>query len=85
MAMFMDRACRVGGSDHRVREVTRDELDTPEAVARFGPTLIGLAKQPFPVPFFDNSLTVQRLGYDPIALDEGLARTIPWLQEHDLL
>ena len=85
MAMFMDRACRVGGIDHRVREVTREELDTPDAVARFGPTLIGLAKQPFPVPFFDNSLTVKRLGYDPIGLDDGLARTIPWLREHDLL
>jgi dihydroflavonol-4-reductase len=85
MAMFMDRSCRVAGVDHHVHEVTGAELDTPEALARFGPTLLALGKQPFPKPFFENRQTVERLGYDPIALDEGLATTIAWLREHDLL
>jgi nucleoside-diphosphate-sugar epimerase len=65
--------------------VTGAELDTPQSLERFGPTLIALAKQPFPVPFFENRQTVERLGYDPISLDEGLARTIAWLKEHDLV
>jgi nucleoside-diphosphate-sugar epimerase len=85
MAMFMDRSCRVGGIDHHVREVGGAELDTPEALERFGPTLIALGKQPFPEPFFENRQTVERLGYDPLGLDQGLARTIAWLREHALV
>ena len=36
-------------------------------------------------PFFVNDQTVERLGYEPLTLREGLERTIPWMREHDLL
>jgi dihydroflavonol-4-reductase len=85
MAMFMDRSCRVGGVDHHVHEVSGAALDEPENLARFGPTLTALGKQWFPTPFFENRQTVERLGYAPISLDDGLARTIAWLREHDLV
>ena len=32
-----------------------------------------------------NDQTVERLGYEPLTLHEGLERTIPWMREHDLL
>jgi hypothetical protein len=32
-----------------------------------------------------NDQTVERLAYEPLSLTDGLARTIPWMREHDLL
>jgi dihydroflavonol-4-reductase len=84
MALFMDRACAVGGVDHHVRDLTDAELDDPEVAARLGPTLVALARQRFPEPFFDNRQTVQRLGYQPLALDDALGRTIDWLRREGL-
>jgi len=41
-----------------------------------------LAHQKFPEPFFVNDLTVERLGYDPVAMDPALEQTIAWLRIH---
>jgi len=82
---FCNAACEVAGSPNRVTEVAVAELDDPEVAARFGPSLVALARKRFPTPFFVNDQTVERLGYQPLSLADGLARTVPWLREHRLL
>jgi nucleoside-diphosphate-sugar epimerase len=85
MVAFCNLACEVAGSPNRVQEVTTDQLDDPDVQARFGPSLIALAKRKYPTPWFRNEQTVERLGYEPLSLEEGLRRTIPWLREKKLL
>jgi hypothetical protein len=82
---FCNAALEIAGSPNRVSEVAVAELDDPDVAARFGPSLVALARKRFPSPFFVNDQTVERLGYDPLSLADGLARTIPWMREHDLL
>jgi dihydroflavonol-4-reductase len=82
---FCNSALEVAGSPNRVTEVAVAELDDPDVAARFGPSLVALARKRFPSPFFVNDQTVERLAYEPLSLAEGLARTIPWMREHDLL
>jgi nucleoside-diphosphate-sugar epimerase len=82
---FCNAALEIAGSDKRVTEVSVAELDDPEVAARFGPSLVALARKHFPSPFFVNDQTVERLGYEPLSLHDGLARTIPWMREQGLL
>jgi len=82
---FCNAACEVAGSPNRVAEVAVAELEDPDVAARFGPSLVALARKRFPTPFFVNEQTVERLGYQPLSLHAGLGRTIPWLRDHDLL
>jgi len=82
---FCNLALEVAGSDRRVTEVGVAELDDPEVAARFGPSLVALARKQFPSPFFVNDQTVERLGYEPLTLREGFERTIPWMREQGLL
>ncbi|HEX4530675.1 MAG TPA: NAD-dependent epimerase/dehydratase family protein [Acidimicrobiia bacterium] len=82
---FCNVALEIAGSPQRVTEVAVEELDDPEVAARFGPSLVALARKRFPTPFFVNDQTVERLGYAPRTLHEGLERTIPWMREHGLL
>jgi dihydroflavonol-4-reductase len=82
---FCNAACEVAGVPNRVTEVAVAELDDPEVAARFGPSLVALARKRFPSPFFVNDQTVERLGYEPCSLHDGLARTIPWLRDRGLL
>jgi dihydroflavonol-4-reductase len=82
---FCNAALEVAGSPKRVAEVAVQELDDPEVAARFGPSLVALARKHFPTPFFVNDQTVERLGYAPRTLHQGLERTIPWMREHGLL
>jgi nucleoside-diphosphate-sugar epimerase len=82
---FCNAALEVAGSDKRVTEVAVSALDDPDVAARFGPSLVALARKQFPSPFFVNDQTVERLGYEPLTLHEGLARTIPWMRDHGLL
>jgi hypothetical protein len=44
IAAFVNRALALAGREHRVGEVTLDELDDPEVLARFGPTLVRRAR-----------------------------------------
>ena len=82
---FCNLALEVAGSDRRVTEVAVAELDDPDVAARFGPSLVALARKQFPSPFFVNDQTVERLGYQPLTLREGFERTIPWMRDHGLL
>jgi nucleoside-diphosphate-sugar epimerase len=82
---FCNAALEVAGSDRRVTEVAVAELDDPGVAARFGPSLVALARKQFPSPFFVNDQTVERLAYEPLTLHEGLERTIPWMRAHGLL
>ena len=82
---FCNTALEIAGSPNRVTEVAVEELDDPEVAARFGPSLVALARKRFPSPFFANDQTVERLGYQPLSLRDALARTIPWMRAHDLL
>ena len=68
-----------------MKAVTAESLKDPEVAARFGPSLIALADKKFPEPFFTNQLTVDRLGYAPIGLDEALRLSVAWLREHDFV
>jgi dihydroflavonol-4-reductase len=82
---FCNAALEIAGSPNRVAEVAVQELDDPEVAARFGPSLVALARKHFPTPFFVNDQTVERLGYAPRTLHQGLERTIPWMRDHGLL
>jgi dihydroflavonol-4-reductase len=78
-AAFLNVACEVAGVSHRIAEVVLDPSD-PEAVDRYGATLVDLAQRRFPVPWFDNTLTRQTLGYTPRSLREAMAETVEWLR-----
>jgi nucleoside-diphosphate-sugar epimerase len=80
-AAWLNVALEVAGVDHRVAEVTIEPGD-PAAVARYGETLVDLARRRFPVPWFDNSRTRAELGYEPRPLREAMELTIPWLREN---
>jgi nucleoside-diphosphate-sugar epimerase len=78
-----NRACEVAGVEHRVEDL--DHRTAPEEIVdAFGPTLYAIAeaaaKEVRP-PRTDENPTHNRLGYDPMSLDEGLGRLIPWLRE----
>ena len=45
---FCNAALEIAGSDRRVTEVAVAELDDPDVAARFGPSLVALARKHFP-------------------------------------
>ncbi len=73
-----NRICELAGVDHRVVDV--EPTDDPALVEVFGPTLIAIAKKATanPEPRPTTSKTRQRLGYDPVSLDDGLKITAQW-------
>jgi dihydroflavonol-4-reductase len=78
-----NRACAIAGVEHRVEDV--DYRSDPEALtAAFGPTLMAIAEAAVNTertPRSAANLTAERLGYDPMSLDEGLELLIGWLRE----
>lgn len=83
MAEFLNRGCAMAGVTHRVVDLTAAMLDaSPELRAQVGPSMVALAHQKFPVPYFDNRRTRERLGYAPKGLDAALAETVDWLRRH---
>jgi dihydroflavonol-4-reductase len=78
-AAFLNVACESAEVAHRVAEVTIDPND-PAAAERYGDTLVELAQRQFPVPWFDNSYTRERLGYDPVPLRDAMDETVGWLR-----
>lgn len=83
MGEFLNRGCAIAGVDHRVLDLTAEMLDaSPELRAQVGPSMVALAHQKFPVPFFDNRRTVERLGFAPKRLDDALVETVAWLRKH---
>jgi dihydroflavonol-4-reductase len=85
MPFFCNRAAEIAGVSHRVSDISRDRLDDPAMLERFGPSLIALGKRQFPEPWFVADMTCERLDYHPVSLDDGLRRTIPWLAQHGFL
>jgi nucleoside-diphosphate-sugar epimerase len=59
--------------------------DDPALAEVFGPTLVAIAEKAATerpvIRRLVDSKTYQRLGYDPISLDQGLASTLDWLRE----
>ena len=83
MAEFLNRGCERAGIAHRVRDLTAAVLDaSPELQKQVGPSMVALAHQKFPVPYFDNTRTRERLGYAPKGLDAALGETVEWLRKH---
>lgn len=77
------RICELAGIDHKVADI--EPSDDPELAKVFGATLVAIAakaaeESPVRRPLAA-SKTYQRLGYDPIGLDEGLVATAAWLRE----
>lgn len=81
-ATFLNVACEVAGVDHRIAELKVDPSN-PEHLKRFGETLVDLSQRQYPVPWFDNSITRQELGYAPRSLGDGMEPTIDWLRAND--
>jgi dihydroflavonol-4-reductase len=81
VAEFADLGCRLAGIDRHVEEISGTDLDLPKTLERFGPTLVALAKKKYAVPLFDNTLTVQKFGYKPRRLEDGVTTTVQWLVE----
>lgn len=77
-----NRACAVAGIDHHVEDV--DHRSDPEGLAEeFGPTLMAIAAAAAKGERLSRpavSRTGERLGYDPMGLDEGLERLVVWLR-----
>lgn len=81
MAEFLNRGCALAGVRHRVVDITGAMLDADaELRAQVGPSMVALAHQKFPEPYFENSLTRQRLGFEPRRLDGALAETVEWIR-----
>jgi dihydroflavonol-4-reductase len=80
-AAWLNVACEVAGSTHRVAEAHVDPSD-PEHLARYGATLLELSQRQFPTPWFDNARTRADLDYHPRSLRTAMEQTIPWLREH---
>jgi dihydroflavonol-4-reductase len=78
-----NRACAIAGVEHRVEDV--DYRSDPEALtAAFGPTLMAIAEAAANTertPRSATNLTAERLGYDPMSLDDGLELLVGWLRE----
>ncbi len=83
IAAFVNRALALAGRDHRVGEVSQEDLDDPEVLARFGPTLVARARLRFADPFFDDTETRRILGVDPLPLDDAIRQTLDWIWAHD--
>jgi dihydroflavonol-4-reductase len=84
-AGFVNRACELAGVDNRVDEFPADQIDEPETLEKFGPTLVAFARARFADPFFDNRITRQEIGYQPLSVDEGLQRTVDWMRDSQLI
>jgi dihydroflavonol-4-reductase len=81
VATVMNRACEIAGVAHRIGEYSKQELDSPELLEIFGPTIPLLAKRTYPEPFSSSAKTQAALGYVPTELGDGINTMITWLRE----
>jgi dihydroflavonol-4-reductase len=81
-ATFLNEACEVAGVNHRIADVIIDPVD-PEALGRYGATLVDLAQRVFPKPWYDNAVTRESLSYAPRSLHEAMMTTVEWLRAND--
>jgi dihydroflavonol-4-reductase len=82
IAEACNQVCSLAGIEHHVVDV--DPSDDPAVAEVFGPTLVAIAlKAANDSPArraLTETKTWKRLGYEPISLEDGLARTISWLR-----
>lgn len=83
-ATFLTMACEAGNVSHRVRSMTKDDLQRPEVLERWGPAILRTAL-PAPDPLFINQQTVERLGHDPGPLTRVVNDTVEWMVAHRLV
>jgi dihydroflavonol-4-reductase len=83
IAHTCNRIIELAGLDYHVVDV--EPSDDPELAEMFGPTLMAIAtraaEESPPRRRLRDTKTYQRLGYDPISLDEGLGVTLDWLHQ----
>ena len=77
-------ALEIARRPYRVRALTRQELQTPEALARWGPSQVRAATQ-FADPLARNALTIERLGHHPTPLRQAMEQTVAWMFDHELV
>lgn len=80
IAAVCNLACEMAGVPHRVQEVSKDDLDSPEMIKRYGPTMPLLAKRASARPPTDTRYTQEKLGYAPTPLAAGLRETLDWMR-----
>jgi dihydroflavonol-4-reductase len=85
MARYANRACEMAGVAHRVEEISKDRMDDPDIIAKFGPTMPIMVKSGSPDPLFDSSVTERELGYVPTSIEQGFPVTIDWLKGNGFL
>jgi nucleoside-diphosphate-sugar epimerase len=82
IAEACNQVCSLAGIEHHVVDV--DPSDDRAVAEVFGPTLVAIAlKAANDSPArraLTETKTWKRLGYEPISLEDGLARTISWLR-----
>ena len=77
-------ALEIARRPYRVRALSRQELQTPEALARWGPSQVRAATQ-FADPPARNALTIERLGHHPTPLRQAMEQTVAWMFDHELV
>jgi nucleoside-diphosphate-sugar epimerase len=89
---FLNIACEHAGLDVKVRALTADELDTPEAAERFGPSVMHVAKlyldvqdDPPPSPSPGRVAAREVLGHDPAPVKAAVEQTVDWMLAERLL
>ncbi|HKX77153.1 MAG TPA: NAD-dependent epimerase/dehydratase family protein [Novosphingobium sp.] len=80
-----NRACEIAGVPHRVSEIPRDQLDSPEVIAQFGTTMPALAKHKPAGPGVDDSITRQKLGTALTSTGVGFPKTIDWFRANGFI
>lgn len=80
---FCNRFSQMAGSAHRVEEFD-PAASGAEKDEQYG-NMIRYVLQAQPEPLFDASWTNRELDFMPTSAEEGLARTLSWLREHDKL
>jgi dihydroflavonol-4-reductase len=85
MAGYGNRACEIAGVPHRIEEISKDRMDDPDIIAKFGPTMPIMVKSGSPDPLFDSSRTERELGYVPTSIEQGFPVTIDWLKRNGFL
>jgi nucleoside-diphosphate-sugar epimerase len=82
LSFFCNTACEVAGVPHRVENLLPDD---PGIAEKFGQTWADIVNTPFPEPWFDHTVTRERLDYRPIAMVDALERTIKWMRDIALI
>jgi nucleoside-diphosphate-sugar epimerase len=73
-----NQACAAAGVAHRVRGLSREQLQQPEVLQQWGPAIVRSALT-VPDPYFRNEITVAELDHRPTPLAEAIDLTLRFL------